>query len=45
MIPRSPVASVVGIGGIMGAMSSMAVQRSTSAHLEATNADYPPIFQ
>lgn len=44
MFPRSAVASVVGIGGFMGAMSSMAVQRSTGALLEATGGDYAPIF-
>ena len=44
MFPRSAVASVVGMGGFMGAMSSMAVQRSTGALLEATGGDYAPIF-
>jgi ACS family hexuronate transporter-like MFS transporter len=44
MFPRSAVASVVGIGGFMGAMSSMAFQRSTGVLLEATGGNYAPIF-
>jgi ACS family hexuronate transporter-like MFS transporter len=44
MFPRSAVASVVGMGGFMGAMSSMAFQRSTGILLEATGGNYTPIF-
>jgi ACS family hexuronate transporter-like MFS transporter len=44
MFPRHAVASVVGMGGFMGAMSSMAFQRSTGALLEATGGNYTPIF-
>ena len=44
MFPRNAVASVVGMGGFMGAMSSMAFQRSTGALLEATGGNYAPIF-
>ena len=44
MFPRGAVASVVGIGGFAGAMSSMAFQRSTGALLEATGGNYTPIF-
>lgn len=44
MFPRPAVASVVGIGGFMGAMSAMAFQRVTGAILDATGSNYQIIF-
>src|SRR5687767_9765047 len=44
MFPRRAVASVVGIGGFVGAMSAMGFQRLTGYILEATGSDYRIIF-
>jgi ACS family hexuronate transporter-like MFS transporter len=44
MFPRQAVASVIGIGGLAGAMASMAFQRTTGRLLDATGGDYRPIF-
>ena len=44
MFPRRAVASVVGIGGFVGAMSAMGFQRLTGYILEATGSNYRIIF-
>jgi ACS family hexuronate transporter-like MFS transporter len=44
MFPRRAVASVVGIGGFVGAMSAMGFQRLTGYILQATGSDYRVIF-
>jgi ACS family hexuronate transporter-like MFS transporter len=44
MFPRRAVASVVGIGGFVGALSAMGFQRLTGYVLEATGSDYRVIF-
>jgi len=44
MFPRRAVASVVGIGGFVGAMSAMGFQRLTGYILDATGSDYRVIF-
>ncbi len=44
MFPRRAVASVIGIGGFCGAMSSMLFQRLTGHILQANHGDYRPIF-
>lgn len=44
MFPRRAVASVVGLGGFVGAMSSVFFQRLTGYILEVTNSDYGLIF-
>lgn len=44
MFPRRAVASVVGIGGFIGAISSVLFQRATGHILEATGSNYGIIF-
>ena len=44
MFPRAAVGSVVGIGGLGGAITGMLVQRATGRILDATGGDYRPIF-
>jgi ACS family hexuronate transporter-like MFS transporter len=44
MFPRRAVASVVGIGGFVGAMSAMGFQRLTGYILDATGSNYRIIF-
>lgn len=44
MFPKRAVASVVGIGGFLGAMSAMGFQRLTGYILDATGSDYRIIF-
>ena len=44
MFPRRAVASVVGIGGFVGALSAMGFQRLTGYILQATGSDYRVIF-
>ena len=44
MFPRRAVASVVGLGGFGGMMTSMAFQRATGRLLDATHGDYRVIF-
>jgi ACS family hexuronate transporter-like MFS transporter len=44
MFPRPAVASVVGIGGFLGAMSAMGFQRLTGLILDATGSTYTIIF-
>ena len=44
MFPRPAVASVVGLGGFMGMMSSMGFQRLTGYILDATGSNYGIIF-
>jgi ACS family hexuronate transporter-like MFS transporter len=44
MFPRRAVASVVGIGGFVGAMSAMGFQRLTGYILDATGSNYRVIF-
>ena len=44
MFPRRAVASVVGIGGFVGAMSAMGFQRLTGYILQATGSNYTIIF-
>ena len=44
MFPRRAVASVVGIGGFVGAMSAMVFQRATGVVLERTGGRYGFVF-
>jgi MFS transporter, ACS family, aldohexuronate transporter len=44
MFPKRAVASVVGIGGFVGAMSAMGFQRLTGYILDATGSNYKIIF-
>ncbi|HEY4305206.1 MAG TPA: MFS transporter [Gemmatimonadaceae bacterium] len=44
MFPRRAVASVVGIGGFVGAMSAMLFQRATGVILERTGGRYGYVF-
>ena len=44
MFPRPAVASVIGMGGFMGMMSSMGFQRLTGSILDATGSNYGIIF-
>ena len=44
MFPRPAVASVVGIGGFLGALSAMGFQRLTGYILDATGSNYQIIF-
>lgn len=44
MFPRRAVASVVGIGGFVGALSAMGFQRLTGYILDATGSNYRIIF-
>ncbi len=44
LFPRQAVASVVGIGGFVGAMSAVLFQRATGRILEATGSNYTVIF-
>jgi ACS family hexuronate transporter-like MFS transporter len=44
MFPRPAVASVVGIGGFLGALSAMGFQRLTGLFLDATGSNYTIIF-
>jgi MFS transporter, ACS family, hexuronate transporter len=44
MFPRRAVASVVGVGGFVGAMSAMGFQRLTGYILQATGSNYRIIF-
>jgi len=44
LFPRQAVASVVGIGGFVGAMSAVLFQRATGRILEATGSNYSVIF-
>jgi ACS family hexuronate transporter-like MFS transporter len=44
MFPRPAVATVVGFGGFLGAMSGMAFQRLTGYILDATGSNYTVIF-
>jgi ACS family hexuronate transporter-like MFS transporter len=44
MFPRRAVASVVGIGGFVGAMSAMLFQRATGVILERTGGQYGYVF-
>ncbi|HEU4642203.1 MAG TPA: MFS transporter [Gemmatimonadaceae bacterium] len=44
MFPRRAVASVVGIGGFIGAISSVLFQRATGHILQATGSNYGIIF-
>ena len=41
---KSAVASVVGLGGFVGAMGAVVFQRTTGYILEATNSNYSVIF-
>jgi ACS family hexuronate transporter-like MFS transporter len=44
MFPKRAVASVVGIGGFLGALSAMGFQRLTGYILDATGSNYRIIF-
>ena len=44
LFPRQAVASVVGIGGFVGALSAVLFQRATGRILEATGSNYSIIF-
>src|SRR5690606_22648809 len=44
MFPRNAVASVVGLGGFVGAMGAVFFQRGTGYILEVTNSNYSAIF-
>lgn len=44
MYPRKAVATVIGLGGFAGAISSTMVQRATGRLLDATGGDYTLIF-
>ncbi len=44
LFPRQAIASVVGIGGFAGAMSSMVFQRATGMILDATHGRYGIVF-
>jgi ACS family hexuronate transporter-like MFS transporter len=44
MFPPRAVASVVGIGGCAGAISSTLIQRMIGQSLDATGGSYAPIF-
>ena len=44
MFPRNAVASVVGLGGFVGAMGAVLFQRGTGFILEATDSNYQVIF-
>jgi len=45
MFPQAAVASVIGIGGFVGAMASMLFQRYTGAILDASHGNYALIFR
>ena len=45
MFPSAAVASVVGMGGFVGAMAAMLFQRYTGALLDATNGNYVLVFR